>query len=61
MDKAVKGSRIVLVQMKSDPDPIERGAQGTVVYIDDIQAAVRWDSGRTLNLALPEDKYRVIG
>jgi hypothetical protein len=59
--KAVKGSRISLVEMHNDPDPIPPGTMGTVKYIDDIQVQVDWDNGRCLNLALPQDKYLVVG
>lgn len=55
------GDRIELVIMPGDPDPIPPGTQGTVRYIDEHQAFVDWDNGRKLNLALPQDVFRVIG
>lgn len=58
--RAIKGSRIELVSMHDDPDPIQPGTKGTVEYIDSIQAFVKWDNGRTLNLALPQDQYKII-
>lgn len=54
------GMRIKCVEMLDDPRPIESGATGTVICVDDAgQIHVAWDSGRTLALALI-DKYEVI-
>lgn len=60
------GDRIELIAMPNDPDPIPAGATGTVVTIIDRydgtrQIVVDWDNcvGRSLNLELPEDHFRV--
>lgn len=60
--------RIVLVYMGNDPDPIPVGTVGTVrdtigfVRFDnnekEIQIAVEWDNGRTLNCICPPDIVR---
>lgn len=55
-----KGTRIELVSMGSDPDPILPGAKGTVSGGSGAQLWVDWDDGRALNLLLPQDRYRVI-
>ena len=55
------GMRIKCIEMLDDPRPIESGATGIVICVDDAgQIHVAWDSGRTLALALI-DKYEVIG
>lgn len=57
----VPGTRIALVHMPNDPDPIKEGATGTVRYADRLQIWVDWDEMRSLNLIPGIDKYRVIG
>lgn len=66
-----EGARIEMLLMANDPCPIPAGSLGTVTSIQDLswlgkrykdqwQVAVKWDSGRTLSLCLPEDKIRII-
>lgn len=66
------GTRIELVQMGEDPDPIPAGSTGTVVRStflgtnpatgeDHWQVTVTWDSGRGLMVSLPHDDVRVLG
>lgn len=56
------GKRIELVEMGADePNPIETGTRGTVVYVDDIGTIhVNWDNGRSLGLVPGQDRYRII-
>ncbi|WP_448205339.1 DUF4314 domain-containing protein [Azospirillum sp. sgz302134] len=62
------GQRIRLVRMGPDPCPIEAGATGTVRSVSmfkygppgHVQIGVDWDNGRTLMLALPEDRYEIL-
>ena len=62
------GDRIRLLAMRNDPDPILVGQLGTVVDIrryDDAkgvwhQIDVAWDSGRTLMLVSPPDRFEII-
>jgi len=67
------GDRIELVEMKNDPHPITPGTQGTVDYVNEVgdtsqpfrddaftQIGVKWDSGRSLLLCVPPDRYRLI-
>lgn len=56
------GTRIRLTKMENDPCPIEVGAQGTVVSVQDGRVAqlhVDWDNGRTLML-VPDDEFEVV-
>lgn len=60
------GNRIALIRMGADdPDPIEPGTEGTVLFVSELglgeyQIAVDWDNGRKLNLCVPPDRYRRI-
>jgi Domain of unknown function (DUF4314) len=54
------GTRIKLIHMGDDPDPIEPGALGTVTGGSGAQLFVDWDNGRSLILALPYDTYEVV-
>jgi hypothetical protein len=56
------GDRIELVSMPDDPDPIPTGTKGTVKSVTkgaDV-IGVEWDNGRTLNLIINVDEYRVL-
>lgn len=62
------GQRIKLIAMGVDPNPIEVGSEGEVISITDLtrydgswQIGVRWDSGRSLALISPIDKFEVLG
>lgn len=54
------GTRVRLVEMGADPDPIEVGTEGTVTGGTGAQVWVDWDNGRTLNLLVDIDKYEKI-
>ena len=61
------GDRIRLVAMHDDPDPIPTGQLGTVVGVRSHagkppwhQIDVAWDSGRTLMLVSPPDRFEII-
>lgn len=54
------GTRIRLTHMGEDPDPIPVGTEGTVTGGNGSQVWVNWDNGRSLILALPEDRYEVV-
>lgn len=67
MNHAKAGQRIRLVEMPSDPAPIEAGTEGTVTAVQLFpgydawaQIQVRWDNGRTLALCVPPDRYEVV-
>ena len=54
------GTRIVLDEMKEDPDPIEAGSTGVIRELDgDDDVLVAWDNGRTLNLIPFVDRWHV--
>jgi len=63
-----QGDRIELISMPEDPHPIPVGTTGTVedcvpmrIGNSQWQIWIKWDNGRTLSLAVPPDKYRIIG
>lgn len=60
------GTRIRLVKMDDDPDPLPVGSEGTVMTSlpqpwGSTQICVDWDNGRTLMLVTPPDTFTVIG
>jgi hypothetical protein len=55
-----EGTRIRLVLMTDDPDPIAPGAEGTVIGGNGAQIYVQWDDGRGLSLIVGKDRYEVV-
>jgi len=60
-----EGSRIRLLSMPNDPHPIPAGSEGVVdrvvkLWGNEWQIGVVWDSGRTLSLIYPIDRFSVI-
>ena len=59
------GSRIELLAMPNDPDPIPPGTLGTVAHIipdsirKDCQIHVKWDNGRHFTMIVPPDKFKL--
>lgn len=55
--------RIRLIAMPDDPDPIPAGTLGTVLRVADHgdwqQVEVAWDSGRSLMLVVPPDRFEI--
>jgi len=55
------GTRILLHEMLEDPQPVEPGTKGTVVYVDDAGSIhMKWDNGRGLALIPGVDRFEVI-
>jgi hypothetical protein len=54
------GTRIRLVRMVNDPDPIPAGAIGTVTGGNGSQLYVDWAGGRSLILLVGEDVWEVV-
>ena len=62
------GTRIRLVAMEDDPDPIPVGTKGTIrgssehKFVRDLwhQIDVDWDNGRQLMLVSPPDEFEVL-
>lgn len=53
------GTRLELISMGEDPDPVPPGTRGTVERVNsygDIEMS--WDNGRTLSLIPGEDSFR---
>ena len=60
MDYTLKGKRIRLTETMEDPQPIEKGQEGTIQHTDGIgQIHVQWDNGRTLAVIPEKDKYEI--
>jgi len=48
---AKEGMRIRMVSMKDDPNPIKKGEEGTIRFVDGMGVIhVNWDNGRTLGV-----------
>lgn len=53
------GTRIELLSMENDPNPVESGTRGTVKHVDDIGTLhCRFDNGRSLGVVPEEDSFR---
>ena len=56
-----KGTRIVLLSMGDDPNPILPGTRGTVNFIDDMATIhCSFDNGRSLGICYGEDSFRAL-
>ena len=59
-----KGTRIKLIRMPDDPQPIPAGTIGTVKACSDFgdwaQLQVQWDNGRHLMLCVPPDQFEIV-
>lgn len=53
-----EGTRVQLVSMHLDPDPVPVGTRGTVTGGNGGQVWVKWDDGRSLNLLPGADQWR---
>lgn len=54
-----EGTRILLISMGDDPNPIASGTRATVKYVDDIGTVhCKFDNGRSLGLVPGEDSFR---
>jgi len=61
VEERYKGKRIELIEMPSDPSPIEPGTKGTVEMVDGLgQLILKWDNGRTLSLIPGVDKFKIV-
>lgn len=60
------GSRVRLLRMPDDPDPVPVGTEGTVTWVNETpdpafnQIGVAWDNGSTLMLLPGVDRWEVI-
>ena len=55
------GTRILLLSMGNDPNPVESGTRGTVRVVDDIGTLhCDFDNGRSLGVVPGEDSFRML-
>lgn len=55
------GTRIMLLSMENDPNPVESGTKGTVRCVDDIGTLhCVFDKGRCLGVVPGEDSFRTL-
>lgn len=60
-NKYTPGTKIKLIEMNNDPDPIEPGTIGKVDFVDDAgHIHMKWDNGRSLALIPNVDKFSII-
>ena len=53
------GTRLELISMGKDPDPVPPGTRGTVERVNSLgDIEVNWDNGRSLSLIPGEDSFR---
>lgn len=55
------GTRIMLLGMRNDPNPVKSGTRGTVKVVDDIGTLhCDFDNGRSLGIIPGEDSFRML-
>lgn len=53
------GTRVLLLHMGDDPNPVADNTRGTVKFVDDIGTPhCKFDNGRSLGLCPGEDSFR---
>ncbi len=59
--KYKKGTKIQLIKMNNDPQPVPDGTIGIVDFVDDIGTVhMIWENGSSLGLIIGEDKFEII-
>ncbi len=59
--KYKKGTKIQLIKMHNDPQPVPDGTIGIVDFVDDIGTIhMIWENGSSLGLIIGEDKFEII-
>ena len=60
-EKYIEGTKIELIKMHNDPQPIPEGTKGIVEFVDDIGTIhIRWETGSGLGLIVGVDEFVVL-
>ena len=55
------GTKVRMIRMEEDRNPIQPGTVGTVAYVDDAGSVhMKWENGRTLAFILGIDSVEII-
>ena len=54
------GSRIKLIEMVNDPDPVPPGTEGKIYWQGAGALNVEWDNGRNIAVLEGVDKYEIL-
>ena len=61
-EKYIAGTKIELIEMYDNTNPVPKGTKGIVDFVDDIGTIhMKWETGSSLGLIVGVDEFKVIG
>lgn len=61
-EKYIAGTKIELIKMYDNTNPVPKGTKGIVDFVDDIGTIhMKWETGSSLGLIVGVDEFEVIG
>ena len=61
-EKYIEGTKIELIKMYDNTNPVPKGTKGIVDFVDDIGTIhMKWETGSSLGLIVGVDEFEVIG